>query len=138
MSSYKQAYDKEYRQRPEVKEREKKRRAIYNQRPEYKPMKRRWHQKYISSGKAKQNRGRKLIQARRWVADYKSAQGCLVCKEDCSACLILHHNGEKELEVSKMAAHQWGFEHIKAEAKRCIVLCANCHRKVHAGLICFG
>ena len=72
----------------------------------------------------------------RWLANYKATQGCLTCGEDCPANLDFHHHsGTKTLEMARV--HALGPERIQEEIDKCLVLCANCHRKVNAGLIVF-
>ena len=48
-----------------------------------------------------------------------------------------HHIDEsvKKSEVSKLAStgHKW--DTIYSEVQKCIMLCAPCHRKIHAGLL---
>ena len=39
--------------------------------------------------------------------------------------------GKKENGISKMVADGYSIEKILKELKKCEVLCANCHRKVH-------
>lgn len=65
------------------------------------------------------------------VDDYKSKHPC-PCGENHPACLDLHHNSEeKDLCVSDAIKHGWSFDRIKTEMDKCVVLCSNCHRKIH-------
>lgn len=70
---------------------------------------------------------------RQWVAAYKVERGCQRCPERHPACLELHHPDPaiKEFEPADMVMNV-GLAKIRAEADRCVVLCANCHRKLHA------
>lgn len=72
---------------------------------------------------------------RRLTDKYKSLCGCVVCKENCSAVLDFHHldADTKENNPSGMVAH--ATSKLKSEIRKCVVLCANCHRKLHAGLL---
>lgn len=84
---------------------------------------------YIQNNK--QNRDRLRDKYREW----KRQCGCAFCREDEPSCLELHHldPSKKERSPSDFASISWkGF---LAEAIKCIVLCSNCHKKVHAGLI---
>lgn len=54
---------------------------------------------------------------------------------NCPACLLFHHNGDKEIEVSTLVARGAALKTLQQEVARCVVLCFNCHQKVHAGLI---
>ena len=66
------------------------------------------------------------------IAEAK-AGGCTQCGESTPVCLDFHHVGDKDMEVSKM----WGMndERVRKEIEKCILLCSNCHRKVHAGIL---
>lgn len=67
-----------------------------------------------------------------WVNETKTGTGCERCGEDHPACLDYHHiHGEKDRGVSKMAKDGVGKERIREEMEKCVVLCANCHRKEH-------
>jgi predicted HNH restriction endonuclease len=55
---------------------------------------------------------------------------CSVCSYDkCSSALQFHHidPSEKEFEISESA---YSLENLIAEAKKCVLLCANCHAEV--------
>ena len=58
------------------------------------------------------------------------SKGCIICGETNLACLDFHHldPNEKEGSISKMISTPIKLE---KELKKCIVLCANCHRKLH-------
>ena len=77
----------------------------------------------------KRRRKQKL---RRWFHDRKRDEySCQRCGEDHPACLDFHHVGEKDRGVAEMVNFGHSKESIQEETDRCVVLCANCHRKEH-------
>lgn len=65
---------------------------------------------------------------------WKEEKGCYFCNEKTSVCLELHHfDSNKEYNVGDLT--KYSFEFIMKEAEKCIVVCANCHRKLHYGFI---
>jgi hypothetical protein len=46
----------------------------------------------------------------------------------------LHHVDPttKVIAVSKAVSNQWAWDRIMKEAAKCIIVCSNCHRKLHA------
>ena len=74
-----------------------------------------------------------LILTKGIVGFYKS-QGCLLCNEDCPSCMDFHHiYDNKESNVGELI--KYGKKRILSEIRKCVILCANCHRKVHARLL---
>lgn len=73
---------------------------------------------------------------RSWISNLKSSCGCLFCSEKAYQCLDFHHldGNEKELTLSE-AKNSMSNEDLIKEAKKCIIVCSNCHRKIHANLI---
>ena len=65
--------------------------------------------------------------------EYKSTLKCSKCGENHVACLDFHHLNpeEKEFSFYNLKKYAWGKEKIERELNKCIVLCANCHRKLH-------
>jgi len=68
---------------------------------------------------------------RAWTHAYKRARGCHRCNEDTAICLQFHHDGEKRLGVGQMISDSYPIAEVLAEVEKCVVLCANCHRKEH-------
>jgi len=65
--------------------------------------------------------------------------GCQICGEDEPCCLDFHHVDEgtkngRDATVSKLRTVV-SLERLLAEIQKCAVLCANCHRKFHEGVI---
>ena len=59
---------------------------------------------------------------------------CCICGYDkCIEALDFHHlnKAEKEEQPSKIIL-RWAFEKAKKELDKCILVCANCHREIHA------
>lgn len=68
-----------------------------------------------------------------WYDEYKSTLQCSKCDESHPACLDFHHiNGEdKKIEIAAFSGQTYSKQYMLNEIKKCIVLCANCHRKHH-------
>lgn len=59
-----------------------------------------------------------------------------MCPEEINCALDFHHlKGNPVERVSEMAPNGFSKQNIIEEMEKCCVLCANCHRKYHAGLI---
>ena len=92
---------------------------------------RRWYEKNKFSEKAHVFRRKKAI--KKWFKNYKTNLKCSICEDSHPAIIDFHHKkGEKkENLVSFMVSNGFSIQKIKEEIKKCQVLCANCHRKVH-------
>lgn len=90
---------------------------------------------YKSSPKKKESNQKYYETIRDEVNCYKAACGCKYCGENEPAVLDFHHvNGDKEFSIGTSVGYR-NKEVIFAEIKKCVVVCANCHRRIHAGLI---
>lgn len=71
-----------------------------------------------------------------WLQKYKDTLQCERCSEDFNQCLHFHHKNpeDKKMSISNMPHSGYSIESIKNEINKCIVLCANCHVKEHAGV----
>lgn len=68
------------------------------------------------------------------LIDYKGGK-CQICGYNrCINALEFHHLNPKEKDFT-ISGGTKSFEHIKPEVDKCILVCANCHREIHAGLI---
>lgn len=82
--------------------------------------------------KYRENRKKYREKMRLIILKAKSC-GCIVCGEKESCCLDFHHIHDKEFVIA--AGPEVSIKRLLTELEKCIVLCANCHRKLHAGLI---
>lgn len=78
--------------------------------------------------------GQRSAEGREMINAYK-ASGCMVCRESSIPCLDLHHRDPTEKEFTISSAQSMSRGRIAAELEKCVVLCATCHRKVHADLL---
>lgn len=69
-------------------------------------------------------------------ASFMSDKHCIKCGESEKACLDWHHVDpkQKDMNVARLLVNK-GWALIMAEIAKCVCLCANCHRKLHAGII---
>lgn len=63
--------------------------------------------------------------------------GCVICKEKEFCCLSAHHLDptKKDFSISVGKSRRMAPGKVSAELEKCICVCENCHRKIHAGLI---
>ena len=60
---------------------------------------------------------------------------CAVCGEAEKACIDFHHVNPSEKSFDVNPRNSKSIANLQKEIDKCVCLCANCHRKVHAGLI---
>jgi predicted HNH restriction endonuclease len=60
---------------------------------------------------------------------------CVFCGELERVCLEFHHKNPAEKEFNIAGGYGYSREHIQKEVAKCICVCANCHRKIHAGIL---
>jgi ribosomal protein L30E len=67
---------------------------------------------------------------------WKAERGCSRCSESDSACLDFHHRdpSKKKFQVGWGVWEGYTWNKLMKEAAKCIIVCANCHRKLHAKL----
>ena len=67
------------------------------------------------------------------IRNYKLSKGCSICGYNkCAEALEFHHNGDKNIGIARSIYTYRKFETIKKEMDKCIILCSNCHRELHA------
>jgi hypothetical protein len=78
-------------------------------------------------------RRRRKLDVRQLIQDYKAALACVDCGEAHPATLDFHHVDpkEKERSLGDIAKYEWSRAKALAEIAKCVILCANCHRKRH-------
>lgn len=71
-----------------------------------------------------------------WWKEYKQQFFCKFCGESESVCIDFHHLEAhlKEDNISKYVVNKSKIKLLE-ELKKCIPVCANCHRKIHAGIL---
>jgi len=66
--------------------------------------------------------------------EWKKTLQCNRCGFDDFRALQFHHERDKEHNIAAMLKSGFALENIKQEAKKCEVLCANCHQIHHSRL----
>lgn len=86
----------------------------------------------------RRERGKKRTERTNEFLNEIKAAGCEFCPEKENVCLDFHHRNptDKDFQISNYKNSK--FEKIKEEVAKCVVVCSNCHRKIHAGLIKLG
>lgn len=73
--------------------------------------------------------------AKAFIAKVKTP--CVKCKELEQVCIDFHHVDPalKKYSVAAMVNTGFSIRLITEEIEKCVCLCSNCHRKLHAGLL---
>lgn len=88
--------------------------------------------------KEKRKSKRKEIDS--YILDFKLKASCKFCFENDPVCLQFHHlvPEEKDIEIANARRQGWSIERLQTEINKCIIVCSNCHFKIHAGKILAG
>lgn len=65
------------------------------------------------------------------VEAYKASLGCKECGQANPVVLDCHHQGEKGSTIARMLANDRPPDQVYEELQQCVVVCANCHRRMH-------
>lgn len=89
------------------------------------------YQKYYSLNKNKfrTNSFNRRNSIKQFLNNIKK-KGCNICGENDIACLDFHHIKDKEYTISQLVNTE-NMTKINKEINKCIILCSNCHRKLH-------
>jgi hypothetical protein len=81
-----------------------------------------------------QNASRRHKLLRAFIQEQKIGKACMACGFSNPRALDFHHreSAAKEINVSDIWQKGWSRRRILAEIAKCDVLCANCHRNLHA------
>ena len=75
---------------------------------------------------------KRRVRLQEWLATIKAGKKCSVCGESRPRCLEFHYKDPKN---KKRAIHRMvstsTMTAIKKEMRKCVVMCANCHRVHH-------
>lgn len=101
-----------------------------------------WFKEFYSKNKERhiKNVGIRNIRVREEsqliINKMKEQYGCLFCSESTPICLDFHHINpeDKKYEVSTLVS-AGNMIKVYEEISKCILICSNCHRKLHAGLL---
>jgi hypothetical protein len=91
-----------------------------------------WKHPELHKEQKLESQRRRRAEMKTWWTELKKRFSCQICGESDIACLDFHHTGDDKLEcVSEMVKCGRRKERILNEISKCIVLCSNCHRKLH-------
>ena len=67
------------------------------------------------------------------IQELKSQYSCAKCGDNRGYVLDFHHidPSQKENTIARMTANRYELNKVYDEIKKCVVLCANCHREFH-------
>lgn len=77
---------------------------------------------------------------RYWLNEQVLESGCIKCHYNtCAAALDFHHvNPQQKLFNIGCQGICASWKRLKKEVAKCVILCARCHRELHAGLFCLS
>ena len=73
--------------------------------------------------------------ARRALVDGFKSKPCVHCGIQYPPCAMDLHHIDPSTKLFEVVPQGRGIEALKEEAKKCVPLCANCHRLFHGGYI---
>jgi len=93
-----------------------------------------YSREYYEENKEAQLKKRKEYREDRKAFIDQYRKPCVVCGEDDPIVIDFHHIDPKEKSFT-IGRGGYSKEKVKEEIDKCACLCANCHRRVHAGTV---
>ena len=124
---YSRAYYLKHKERDRKKRAEHSKRWKVNHRDKYLALRKGYYAKHKNTP----------IPERRDIINNFRSQGCIFCHEMERCCLDAHHvdPSNKTIAISKALKDGISITRLESEIKKCICICSNCHRKIHAGIL---
>lgn len=94
------------------------------------------HNHYLNNKDSyKKTRDNRRNYVDRLIQQAKEGKSCVFCNESFVPCLDFHHvnPSEKEGTPGIMRRDAWKKDKVLAEIAKCVLVCSNCHRKIHHG-----
>lgn len=103
-------------------------------------MRKHYHEDPIFRAKQLARVRRNNRKTRQFIRDIVAAArkgGCLFCGEQEDCCMSFHHldSTQKDFTIATIHRRVMSPLRLVEELTKCICVCENCHRKIHAGLI---
>lgn len=86
------------------------------------------NRKWGTSEKGVQAHKNRHISYKTFLADYKQNAGCFFCQDRDPWNLDFHHLRDKSFQIGE---RRRGIDLVLKEIAKCVVLCKECHRKLH-------
>lgn len=84
---------------------------------------------YTHKSTIRENARKHLLKIKEFINKVKE-KGCIICKEKDPACLDFHHLCDKNFTIAAEVKNT-SKSKLEKEIEKCIILCSNCHRKLH-------
>lgn len=70
-----------------------------------------------------------------WLNEIQLTRGCLHCSYNtCAYAMDFHHINPEVKSFNLGRGRYVSWDRLRKEVEKCVVLCARCHRELHAGL----
>ena len=94
------------------------------------------HQYYLADKSGYIEKARLFKHDRKEKVDkIKSSVGCKFCFEKEACCLDFHHPSDNKEFGLGSCGKNLSWERVQKEIDKCVVVCRNCHAKIHAGIL---
>lgn len=71
----------------------------------------------------------------KWIQSFKGS-GCQLCGYNAHPTAIeFHHVNAEDKDRDLSLMKSMGYQNIVDEISKCLIVCANCHREIHANLV---
>lgn len=83
---------------------------------------------------ANKYRNERFVLTKRKMVEYKGGK-CICCGFDKHYSALDFHHLDPAIKEFNLTRNSIGWDKLKPELDKCVLLCSNCHRMIHAGVI---